>query len=135
MVDRLLRVHIQSQRAFGPQWTLSYNNVLNMMLSNASLMGQLACMWVTQHLYRRLHARLPSKAQWAGRVDVLGIVSPPFVGCPCPSDITVPANFSFLRCLAQVGLEGKDMPQQQVNLSNDATPRSGLSALPNAGAG
>ena len=26
MVDRLLRVHIQSQRAFGPWWTLSYNN-------------------------------------------------------------------------------------------------------------
>ena len=25
MVDRLLRVHIQSQRAFGPRWTLSYN--------------------------------------------------------------------------------------------------------------
>ena len=25
MVDRLLRVHIQSQRAFGPWWTLSYN--------------------------------------------------------------------------------------------------------------
>ena len=25
MVDRLLRVHIQSQRAFGPLWTLSYN--------------------------------------------------------------------------------------------------------------
>ena len=25
MVDRLLRVHIQSQRAFGPNWTLSYN--------------------------------------------------------------------------------------------------------------
>ena len=24
MVDRLLRVHIQSQRAFGPWWTLSY---------------------------------------------------------------------------------------------------------------
>ena len=26
MVDRLLRVHIQSQQAFGPWWTLSYNN-------------------------------------------------------------------------------------------------------------
>ena len=26
MVDRLLRVHIQSQRAFGPWWTLSYNS-------------------------------------------------------------------------------------------------------------
>ena len=25
MVDRILRVHIQSQRAFGPRWTLSYN--------------------------------------------------------------------------------------------------------------
>ena len=25
IVDRLLRVHIQSQRAFGPWWTLSYN--------------------------------------------------------------------------------------------------------------
>ena len=25
MVDRLLRVHIQSRRAFGPWWTLSYN--------------------------------------------------------------------------------------------------------------
>ena len=25
MVDRLLRVHIQSQRAFGPRWNLSYN--------------------------------------------------------------------------------------------------------------
>ena len=25
MVDRLLRVHIQSQRAFGLWWTLSYN--------------------------------------------------------------------------------------------------------------
>ena len=25
MVDRLLRVHIQSQRALGPWWTLSYN--------------------------------------------------------------------------------------------------------------
>ena len=25
MVDRLLRVHIQSQLAFGPWWTLSYN--------------------------------------------------------------------------------------------------------------
>ena len=27
MVDRLLRVHIQSQRAFGPWWTLSYNMI------------------------------------------------------------------------------------------------------------
>ena len=27
MVDRLLCVHIQSQRAFGPWWTLSYNMV------------------------------------------------------------------------------------------------------------
>ena len=27
MVDRLLRVHIQSQRAFGPRWTLSYNSL------------------------------------------------------------------------------------------------------------
>ena len=26
MVDRILRVHIQSQRAFGPWWTLSYNS-------------------------------------------------------------------------------------------------------------
>ena len=26
MVDCLLRVHIQSQRAFGPWWTLSYNS-------------------------------------------------------------------------------------------------------------
>ena len=26
MVDRLLRVHIQSQRAFGPWWTMSYNS-------------------------------------------------------------------------------------------------------------
>ena len=26
MVDRLLRVHIQSQRAFGPWLTLSYNH-------------------------------------------------------------------------------------------------------------
>ena len=25
MVDRLLRVHIQSQQAFGSWWTLSYN--------------------------------------------------------------------------------------------------------------
>jgi len=25
MVDHLLRVHIQSLRAFGPWWTLSYN--------------------------------------------------------------------------------------------------------------
>ena len=28
MVDRLLRVHIQSQRAFGPWWTLSYNMII-----------------------------------------------------------------------------------------------------------
>ena len=28
MVDRLLRVHIQSQRAFWPWWTLSYNNFM-----------------------------------------------------------------------------------------------------------
>ena len=28
MVDRLLRVHIQSQRAFGPRWTLSYNKTM-----------------------------------------------------------------------------------------------------------
>ena len=29
VVDHLLHVHIQSQRAFGPWWTLSYNsNVL-----------------------------------------------------------------------------------------------------------
>ena len=28
MVDRLLRVHIQSQRAFGPWWTLSYNRIM-----------------------------------------------------------------------------------------------------------
>ena len=27
MVDRLLRVHIKSQRAFGPWWTLRYNMV------------------------------------------------------------------------------------------------------------
>ena len=27
MVDRLLRVHIQSQRAFGPRWTLIYNSL------------------------------------------------------------------------------------------------------------
>ena len=27
MVDRLLRMHIQSQRACGPRWTLSYNMV------------------------------------------------------------------------------------------------------------
>ena len=28
MVDRLLRVHIQSLRAFGPWWTLNYNKFL-----------------------------------------------------------------------------------------------------------
>ena len=33
MVDRLLRVHIQSQRAFGPRWTLSYNSFFLMMLT------------------------------------------------------------------------------------------------------
>ena len=27
MVDRLLSVHIQSQRAFGPWWTVSYNTI------------------------------------------------------------------------------------------------------------
>ena len=30
IVDRLLCVHIQSQRAFGPGWTLSYNMLLSM---------------------------------------------------------------------------------------------------------
>ena len=28
MVDHLLRVHIQSRRAFGPRWTLSYNMLM-----------------------------------------------------------------------------------------------------------
>ena len=41
MVDRLLRVHIQSQRAFGPRWTLSYNSFTWLMLGHhVNLVGE-----------------------------------------------------------------------------------------------
>ena len=41
MVDRLLRVHIQSQRAFGPWWTLSYNKGF---LRNNMSSGIISCL-------------------------------------------------------------------------------------------
>ena len=39
MVDRLLRVHIQSQRAFGPWWTLSYNSPFGMFIRAGGMQG------------------------------------------------------------------------------------------------
>ena len=45
MVDRLLRVHIQSQQAFGPWWTLSYNNMHTMHA------------WLTVQMLWQMHGR------------------------------------------------------------------------------
>ena len=39
MVDRLLHVHIQSQRAFGPWWTLSYNTKVCTVVFLFSMLG------------------------------------------------------------------------------------------------
>ena len=41
MVDHLLRVHIQSQRAFGPWWTLSYNKIILRSQTRQLLLGKL----------------------------------------------------------------------------------------------
>ena len=43
MVDRLLRVHIRSQRAFGPWWTLSYNMSLFRPLLRKSMRSECIC--------------------------------------------------------------------------------------------
>ena len=55
MVDRLLRVHIQSQWAFGPSWTLSYNSISLINHLDSSRSHALSCLntWC-KHAYPQL---------------------------------------------------------------------------------